>query len=214
MESTKRRINMAKKANEYAELITALAGSSASSSKELFEVCTDFSSSRLLRAAQALRQEKKKAADLRQALTDRLYKEFLPPIAGEDLLLLSHLLFQPVLAAEEALLLMQAFMPRTVRPELASVAAPFAGACAKAKDAAGILFSFKTLPLPCAAVSQISECVDGFPALYAAALRRLYDSGDSSAASLWRPVCACIAQGCAACRSLADALNGILLKNL
>ena len=212
---------MAKKANEYAELITALAGSSASAAKELFEICTDFSASRLLRAAQTVQQEKKKAAGLRQALTDRLYKEFLPPIAGEDLLLLSHLLFEPVLAAEEALLLMQAFRPRTVRPELASVAAPFADACAKAKDAAGILFTFKTLPLPCAAVSQIYECVDGFPAIYAAALRRLYDSGDFQtpeqlgfAASLWRPVYACIAQGCVACRSLADALHGILLKNL
>lgn len=205
---------MAKKANEYAELITALAGSSASAAKELFKVCTDFSSSRLLRAAQIMQQEKKKAAGLRQALTDRLYREFLPPIAGEDLLLLSHLLFEPVLAAEEALLLMQAFRPRTVRPELVSVAAPFADACAKAKDAAGILFTFKTLPLPCAAVSQISECVDGFPALYAAALRRLHDSGDPRAAALWRPVYACIAHGCTACRSFADALNGIILKNL
>ena len=205
---------MAKKTNEYAQLITELAGSSASAAKELAEVCTDFRSSRLLQGVQALREEKKKASGLRQELTNRLYKEFLPPIAGEDLLLLSHLLFEPILTAEEALLLMQAFMPHTVRPELASIIAPFADACTKIKDTADILFSFKTLPLPSAAVAQISGCVYRFPEIYAAALRRLHDSGDTRSAALWRPVYACIAHGCTACRSIADALDGILLKNL
>lgn len=156
------------------------------------------------------------SADLKKhEMSEKLLREFLPPIDRDDIMSLSSSLDQVVDGIEDVVLRLYMFDVRSIRDEAKQMADIVVRLCGKVVDMLSCFEGFKKkipeLREYIVAINNLEEQSDN---IYIGAMRSLY-TGTAAYAELsaWKEIYDFLERCCDRCEHVADAVETVIMKN-
>ncbi len=156
------------------------------------------------------------AADLAKHDMNRaLARAFITPIEREDILLLSQELDDVTDAIEDVLLRLYMFNVLSIREEALAFSDVIKSCCAAMKITMTEFRNFRKSGSISESIVEINRLEEEGDALYTRAVRRLYMTCREEAVELmtWREIYDRMEKCCDACEHVANAVEGVIMKN-
>ena len=155
-------------------------------------------------------------ADLKKhEMSEKLLREFLPPIDRDDIVELGNALDQVVDGIEDVVLRLYMFDVRSIRPEAREVVDIIGGLCGQLGELLADFEGFKKkLPALKEHIIAINNLEEQADKIYIEAMRTLY-TGTAAYAELsaWKEIYDFLERCCDRCEHVADAVETVILKN-
>ncbi len=156
------------------------------------------------------------SADLKKhEMSEKLLREFLPPIDRDDIMELSASLDQVVDGIEDVVLRLYMFDVHSVRPEAREAVDIIVGLCGQLGELLADFEGFKkNLPALKEHIIAINNLEEQADRIYIEAMRTLY-TGTAAYAELsaWKEIYDFLERCCDRCEHVADAVETVILKN-
>lgn len=155
------------------------------------------------------------AADLaKHDMNRELARAFITPIEREDILLLAQELDDVTDSIEDVLIRLYMFNVLSVREEALAFSSVIGKCCAGMKEMMTELHNFRKSGSINESIVEINRLEEEGDALYTKAVRRLYmTSHDAVELTIWREIFDRMEKCCDACEHVANAVEGVIMKN-
>ncbi len=154
------------------------------------------------------------ADGVKHELTERLVKEFLPPIEREDIIELSRVIDDVTDSIEDVLRGMYMYNIQELRPEVKQFTEVIARCCHALIAAAKEFHNFRKSNILREKIIQVNAFEEEGDRLYVEAMRRLYtEEKDAVAILSWTTMYDRLEKCCDCCEDVADAMEQVIMKN-
>ncbi len=154
------------------------------------------------------------ADGIKHELTERLVKEFLPPIEREDILELSRVIDDVTDAIEDVLRGTYMYNINALRPDVKQFTDVIGRCCTALIAAAAEFPNFRKSNVLREKIIQVNAFEEEGDRLYVEAMRRLYtEEKDPVAIVSWTTMYNRLEKCCDCCEDVADAMEQVIMKN-
>lgn len=207
---------MAKKdAYNYFNFFTEMAGCASTAADYLKKCFADYDYNEIKNMMEKMHEIEHNADLKKHEMSEKLLREFLPPIDRDDIVALGSALDQVVDGIEDVVLRLYMFDVRSIRPEAKQMVDIVAQLCSKMGEMLSCFEGFKKkipeLKEYVVAINNLEEQSDN---IYIEAMHNLYTGTAAyTELSAWKEIYDFLERCCDRCEHVADAVETVILKN-
>ncbi|MEG0775001.1 DUF47 family protein [Clostridium sp.] len=154
-------------------------------------------------------------ADLeKHKITNRLVKEFLPPIEREDIISITDNIDDVIDSIEDVLIGIDMYNVQVIRPEISKFIEIIMDCCKSMNSALTEFENFKRSKTLHAAIVEVNRLEEEGDQLYINGVRNLYkNSKDPVELMVWTEIYRLLEKCCDSCEEVANTIENIVMKN-
>lgn len=204
-----------KKGYDYYAMFMRMTDYAYDISKELADIIGDFKVEELSNQMAKMHKIEQKADGDVHEMMENLAKEFVPPIEREDIISLVQQLDDVIDTIEDILLRLYMYNVQKIRGEAIQFMEIIVKCCEKMKKMMEEFPSFRKSDEIHKCIVEINHMEEEGDRFYVEAMRNIYtESVDTMDIIIWTQLFQCFEDCCDTCESVAQTVEGVIMKNI
>lgn len=205
---------MAKKQNDYFQLLSEQVAYCSTAAQELHKVLTDFNPETLPETMAYLHNIENEADKKKHDIMDKLVHEFITPIEREDIMALASEIDDVTDSVEDVLLKIYMFNVRKIRPEALDFLKVIVECCDALQQIMKEFRNFKKSSKLKEDIIEVNRLEEEGDKLYTESIHTLFTTcKDPMEAIAWTEVFRRLESCCDNCEDIADIVETVIMKN-